>query len=251
MQDSNYIQIQGWMINKLGLSDNKLLMFAIIYGFSQDGESKCKASLSYFEKALGKTRKTVISARNSLLQYNLITKHQNKLTDSSEYTVNYDLLASIKTTPPNLIASGKITLPLVEKLHYPSGKTTLVASGEITPNNNIYNNTNNNSNKNSSRAKPNADFYKNVIDYLNEILGTSYKYTSKATQRLINARVNEGFTLKEFKAVIDNKHNDWHKSEKMKPYLRPQTLFGTKFEAYLNESKDTQKSDYEGMKFTT
>ena len=52
---------------------------------------------------------------------------------------------------------------------------------------------------------------------------------------MIKARSNEGFEVEDFKRVIDNKVASWGKDPKMSQYLRPNTLFGTKFEAYLNE----------------
>ena len=51
----------------------------------------------------------------------------------------------------------------------------------------------------------------------------------------INARINEGYNITDFNAVIDNKVNDWANTD-MEKFLRPETLFGTKFEGYLNES---------------
>lgn len=77
--------------------------------------------------------------------------------------------------------------------------------------------------------------FKEVIEYLNNRSGKNYKYTTKATQRHIKARFEEGFTLEDFKRVIDWKTSEWLGNEKMERYLRPETLFGTKFESYLNE----------------
>ena len=79
------------------------------------------------------------------------------------------------------------------------------------------------------------DSYKLIIDSLNQMAGTNYKHTSKATQRHIKARLNEGFTIEDFMIVIKKKGMDWLKDNKMKQYLRPETLFGTKFESYLNQ----------------
>lgn len=73
-----------------------------------------------------------------------------------------------------------------------------------------------------------------IISFLNENAGTSYKATSKATQRLISARLNDGFTVQDFFTVIEKRCRKWLKDPKMAQYLRPQTLFGTKFEGYLN-----------------
>ena len=75
--------------------------------------------------------------------------------------------------------------------------------------------------------------YKEVIAYLNEKAGTAYKDSSKANQRHINARLAEGFTVEDFKTVIDKKCAEWLGTD-MEKYLRPETLFGSKFESYLN-----------------
>ena len=74
-----------------------------------------------------------------------------------------------------------------------------------------------------------------VITYLNEKANTNFKPCTDKTKRCIKARVNEGFTLEDFKKVIDKKVNSWMGTEWQK-YLRPETLFGTKFEGYLNET---------------
>lgn len=78
---------------------------------------------------------------------------------------------------------------------------------------------------------------KEIVDYLNERTGSSYRPTTPSTKKLIQARIKEGFTEEDFYKVIDTKTSEWLKDSQMKKYLRPQTLFGTKFEAYLNEQK--------------
>lgn len=77
---------------------------------------------------------------------------------------------------------------------------------------------------------------KEIIDYLNLKLGTKYKYTTIITNQKIEARFKEGFTVEDFKKVIDKKARDWL-GTKYEKYLRPETLFGTKFEGYLNEKE--------------
>lgn len=77
------------------------------------------------------------------------------------------------------------------------------------------------------------ELYSSVIEYLNQKAGTKYKASSKKTQSLIHARTAEGFTLDDFKTVIDKKCAEWIGSD-MEKFLRPETLFGTKFEGYLN-----------------
>lgn len=83
--------------------------------------------------------------------------------------------------------------------------------------------------------------YQEVVEYLNQKTGKNFKHTSKVTQRHIRARFAEGFTVNDFKQVIDKKCSDWLRDQKMKEYLRPETLFGTKFESYLNSKTTTTK----------
>ena len=88
------------------------------------------------------------------------------------------------------------------------------------------------------------DIYSRVIDYLNKKVGTNYKSTTDKTKKCITARLNENFTEQDFYKVIDNKCVTWLKDEKMRKYLRPETLFGNKFEGYLNEISES-KTDVE------
>ena len=83
--------------------------------------------------------------------------------------------------------------------------------------------------------------YEEIVQYLNQKTGKNFKSTSKATQRHIKARFTDGFVLDDFKQVIDKKCSDWLRYQKMKEYLRPETLFGTKFESYLNSKTTTTK----------
>jgi uncharacterized phage protein (TIGR02220 family) len=78
--------------------------------------------------------------------------------------------------------------------------------------------------------------YAEIIGYLNQKTGKSFDPRSKETRKHIHARWNSGFRVDQFKKVIDRKAEVWGIDPKMVDYLRPQTLFGTKFEAYLNES---------------
>ncbi|PRS46418.1 phage replisome organizer N-terminal domain-containing protein [Bacillus sp. MZGC1] len=77
--------------------------------------------------------------------------------------------------------------------------------------------------------------FKLIINLLNKVTGKSFRHSSAATQRLIKARWNDGFRFEDFKTVILTKTNQWLKDDKMNKYLQPTTLFGTKFEGYLNE----------------
>lgn len=79
-----------------------------------------------------------------------------------------------------------------------------------------------------------------IIDYLNSVLGTHYKATTKANASKIKARLAEGHTVDDFKTVIDKKAKQWRNDPEMSPYLRPETLFAAShFESYLNEIEKT------------
>lgn len=77
-----------------------------------------------------------------------------------------------------------------------------------------------------------------IVSYLNEKAGTKYRAKTEATRRHIVARLNDGFSVADFKEVIDKKCADWMGTDYQK-YLRPETLFGSKFESYLNEKKSS------------
>ncbi|MEJ7542635.1 conserved phage C-terminal domain-containing protein [Staphylococcus intermedius] len=102
-------------------------------------------------------------------------------------------------------------------------------------NNDLTNNNNTNNDGNILSGNPTAYPYRDVIEYLNKQTGKQYKSTTKKNQTVIRARTDEGFTLDDFKKAIDNKVSEW-KGTDMEKYLRPETLFGTKFEGYLNQT---------------
>ncbi|MFW3532880.1 conserved phage C-terminal domain-containing protein [Staphylococcus caprae] len=105
--------------------------------------------------------------------------------------------------------------------------------------------TNNNILSPSSTTYP----YRDVIDYLNQRTGKNYKSTTKKNQTVIRSRTDEGFTIDDFKKVIDNKVAEWNGTD-MAKYLRPETLFGTKFEGYLNQELQPSGVDQlERMKY--
>lgn len=85
-----------------------------------------------------------------------------------------------------------------------------------------------------SGAQAHSACVEEIVEYLNEKAGTQYKATTKATRDKIVARLNEGFTVDDFRTVIDKQCREWLKKPEMAKYLRPETLFGTKFEGYLN-----------------
>ena len=87
---------------------------------------------------------------------------------------------------------------------------------------------------NNLNKELNNNIYKEAVEYLNLKAGTKYKSSSKNTSKHIKARINDGYTLEDFKTVIDKKCSEWLNTD-MEKYLCPDTLFGSKFEKYLNQ----------------
>nr|DAU12450.1 MAG TPA: hypothetical protein [Caudoviricetes sp.] len=73
-----------------------------------------------------------------------------------------------------------------------------------------------------------------IVDYLNTRAGTKYKHDAKNTVKYISARLREGYTIEDFKYVIDVKVAEWGGTN-MEMYIRPQTLFSNKMENYVNQ----------------
>lgn len=100
--------------------------------------------------------------------------------------------------------------------------------------------------KNKRTQEHKKDIYSqecsDIVSYLNEMCGTSYRASSKKTKDLIHARLNEGFTVEDFRTVIYRKGKQWMNDPKMCKFLRPETLFSNKFEGYLNEKDASQSS---------
>ena len=91
--------------------------------------------------------------------------------------------------------------------------------------------------------------YKEIVDYLNEKTGKNFKHKTAKTRKFIEARWNQDFRLDDFKKVIYVKTDEWLNTDSDK-YLRPETLFGTKFEGYLNQkTKSTGMDQLERMKY--
>lgn len=222
VKDESYYLIQGFMINKLGLKGVPLSVYAIIYGFSQDGYSEFTGSLQYLCDFTGGTSKpTVIKALQGLVEKGYIYRREEFVNGVkfNRYRVNLALLngGSKEILPPVKKFNGgsKENTPEVVKKFNGGVKETLP--------NNIDNNISFN----------NKEYIKNIVDFLNFMAGTNYRASGTAIQRHINARLAEGYTVQDFQTVIEKKCNEWMNTD-MQKYLRPETLFGSKFDTYLN-----------------
>lgn len=147
------------------------------------------------------------------------TAFQKLIDDGLIVTGNYNKLAYDRTLWYALTQKGKCIL------HFDIMENDNLQNGNgqnIKPIPNI-----------NTNVKPIEKPYKTIIAYLNEKAKTNFKAKSKETQKHINARLEEGFSVDDFKTVIDKKCAEWLGTD-FEKYLRPATLFGTKFEGYLN-----------------
>lgn len=85
-----------------------------------------------------------------------------------------------------------------------------------------------------------------AIELLNELSGSSFRSKTPKTQKLIAARVKEGYKLEDLETVIRHKCGQWVNNAEMQQYLRPETLFGSKFEAYLSDAKRYEPKEEQG-----
>lgn len=102
---------------------------------------------------------------------------------------------------------------------------------------------------NSNDNDKDNNIYSRIIDHLNEKTSKSFKYTTKKTKSCIDARIREGFKEADFLKVIDMKTEEWKDNPDMSKYLRPETLFGTKFESYLQQGvkQDQEKQQFKSL----
>lgn len=204
IKDGSYVVIQSWMVDELGLSGNELITYAVIHGFSQDGESWFMGSRAYLAAWCGTTTKSVTANLRRLLDKGLIVRRSRI---DRGVTLN-----DYRTSP-----RGK-------KLPHPREETSLPPREETSPHKLDIDN-----------DSENIDIpFDEIVGVLNDVAGTSFKASSEATRRLVRARWAEGYRLADFERVARVKASQWLGTD-MEKYLRPQTLFGTKFEGYLNE----------------
>lgn len=146
-----------------------------------------------------------------------------------------DLYSVSKTSISKWISSLEKTGYITIKLKYKENTNEIESRYIYITNVNIGDNIippNNNEQKNKKEKY--TDEIKEIIDYLNTKTGCKYRYTTESTNKLIRSKLNAGFNVDDFKSVIDKKVLEWSGTE-FEKYLRPYTLFGNKFEQYLNQ----------------
>ena len=205
------------------LSDRAKLLYGEISALSNK-EGYCWATNAHFAELFKVSKKS-------------ISRNIQELVDRG-YIISKILYEDKVVTERRLYINsyyGEILTPMDKTVHTPMDKTVHTPMDKtVQCNNTSINNTS-------------INIYSRVIDYLNKKADTRYRSTTKKNKDLIKARINEGFTEDDFIKVIDNKVKEWVNTD-MQKYLRPETLFGTKFEGYLNQKEVVSNGQYSNGK---
>lgn len=221
VKDNNFVTIQGWMRTKLDLKGNELLAYAVIYGFSQTDGAKFTGSRKYLAEWCGCSMATIDRTLNSLVDKGLISR-TSYVTKHGYRAVEYATMSPTNIDEPS---AAEPRTADADGPRTPTAEPQPLLNEPQTP------------------AQPKEpDPTEEIVDHLNKRAGTHYKATTANTRKLIKARLKEGFTVDEIKLVIDKKCADWLNDRNMIQYLRPETLFGNKFESYLNAKSRPQSN---------
>lgn len=236
VKDNNFIAIQGWMRTQLNLKGNALLIYALIYGFSQDGRSRFTGSRKYIADWCGCSLDTVDRSLGSLIDKGLLAKYSHT-DDYGNRLVDYVAIHPTSTATPAPAATQSPADTQAPAQDPWAGTTNATPERFQTPTDEPQPLI---PEPQASIQSKKPDDIDEVINHLNHRLGTKYKTTTQATRKLIKARLKEGFTVEDMKLVIDKKATEWVGNLKMAQYLRPDILFGNKFEGYLNARTTTR-----------
>lgn len=218
-----WIPKEIWITDELSLQEKVVL---VEIDSLDDEEKGCYASNKYFADFFKLTNGRISQIIKQLQEKGYLDISYNY--NGKEIT---ERIIRVKR-PPYPMVFNKLNTYLE---NYEGGiKKTKEGYLENSKENNINTNNINKNNKKEINKERYLDI-QSVVDYLNITLHTKYRYTS-AFVKHINARFDEGYTVDDFLDVIENKYAEWHGTD-MEKYLRPDTLFGTKFEIYLNQKK--------------
>lgn len=180
------------------LKANEKLMYGEITALCNK-EGYCWAGNEYFAKLYG-TRKETVSRWMSNLKKLGYIRIELVRTGGKEIGQRKIYLLTKKSSP----IDKKVNTPIDEKV------------------------------KDNTTSNEYSYLIKDIVEYLNQKANKTFKHSTKTTQQHIRSRINEGFSVDDFKKVIDIKVAEWQDTD-MDKFLRPSTLFGTKFESYLNQ----------------
>lgn len=189
----------------------------------------CFPSIATLANKLGWNEKTVRTHLLTLNQKGIIETFPRFKDDGSQTSNGYRIMTSYMSYYVNLQGKGdkKEVTPSQKVVPPPSQKVV----DEVLTNEVLYN---------IVEKQSFNDDIKTVVAFLNEESGANYREKTKATRKHIAARLREGFTVSDFEKVIKHKVAEW-KGTPNEKYLRPQTLFASKFEGYLQSAESIER----------
>ena len=221
-----YFQLPKWLFKEpyKKLSNNAKIMYALLYNrldlsleskwHDRNGQVFMYFTTAEFCEELGCSEKTVTKIKKELVTSGLLREERQGLTKPNRlYILGPKIIKceppEPKNVPPRTVENTALDAQEVQTIKTDIRKTDI-------DNNKL-------------------SICKEVLDYLNEKTGKNFKSTTKAHQKFIIARLNEGYKLEDFKYVVDVMYARW-KFTDYEQYLQPQTLFGNKMDNYLNQS---------------
>lgn len=210
IKDENFYQVSGWMLNRLGLKGTALDVYAIIYGFTQDGESWFSGSLQYLMDFTNASRRTVINTLKDLTERGYLKKRESLVNG-----VKYNAYQAARNPGAG---SAEIAPGVVQKLHGGGAKTARGVvqklhggSAKTAPNNNKYNISDNKEDKergytaDKPPASPLSVPYESIRNLYNEtcVSLSQCKAMSEARKKAVKARFSSGYSLEDFKTLFE------------------------------------------------
>lgn len=277
IKEENYICIQGWMLSKLGLKGNQLLIYAIIYGFCQDGHSCFHGSLEYLQLWTNSTRQGVINVLKELMEKKLIRREDsypnNKyfLYDPTMYSdevnkVNNDV-KKVYTSVNKVYNESKESLHnniednIVNNIEDTTKKEKELTFEDLLKKQDKYKHKKETKSINKKKYIDYDSLYhediNQILTYLDKTCGTTYMSDPNARQGvvyLIGKKLHgddgvDPIPVSDFIKVIDSKYKEWGVYPKKfkngnwsNSYLRPHVLFGNKMVEYIKQA-DLNNSD--------
>lgn len=250
-RQKEWFWLENDLIDNLNLNAYEKMTY-IVLARHANSESMCFPSNQTIAKKVGCSINTARKAVKTLEEKQLIKKIARKKNEK-ENDSNLYCIMSAKGISRDAIPIARDDRGVYHEMPYPIAGDDRGVWHQMIGNKTNINKTNLTSNiyslaKQKEDKTNDKEIHKRIIDYLNEKANKSFKSTTKKTRDLINVRLKEGFVEEDFFKVIDNKVHDWLTDSKMRDYLRPETLFGNKFESYLNEAPKTSKNGNKSVK---
>jgi uncharacterized phage protein (TIGR02220 family) len=227
MDKNNFIMCSTEIIQDKRLSLNQIKVLLALFSFRNNDTGLCFPSRNSISKKTG-IRITTVSEVTTELEslewvektwHESLYKYHVRIPDEKFRSMTWTEYREFKNkkgkedTENNTVRGNSTEIVLGNRTHNRHKVTDIIIKPPISP------------------------IYEDIISDLNQKTGKNYKSTTSSTQGWINKRLKDGFTIEDFKTVHTNKAKDWNNSPEQNQYLRPETLYGNKFEGYLQQDE--------------